>query len=143
VPQNHLVSERRRGAAASLCGLAFPAGSATGFSVRSRDRAGRCPVTSIAMFWIDAHRSREHGALHGAGPRPVQGLLEGLGGGLLVAFLPQPSPIFPTLPLQLEVGPQNQRGPMVPRALKMQHRRPDSPLKAGELHFYVSLLPTS
>jgi len=30
------------------------------------------------MFWIDAHRSREHGALHGAGPRPVQGLLEGL-----------------------------------------------------------------
>ena len=32
---------------------------------------------------------------------------------------------------------------MVPRALKMQHRRSDPPLKAGELHFYVPLLPTS
>jgi hypothetical protein len=32
---------------------------------------------------------------------------------------------------------------MVPRALKMQHRRPDPTLKAGELHFYVPLLPTS
>jgi hypothetical protein len=32
---------------------------------------------------------------------------------------------------------------MVPRALQMQHRRPDPPLKAGELHFYVPRLPTS
>jgi hypothetical protein len=46
-------------------------------------------------------------------------------------------PIFPTSPLQLEVGPQGQGGSMVPRALKMQHRRPDPPLKAGDLDFYV------
>jgi hypothetical protein len=32
---------------------------------------------------------------------------------------------------------------MVPRALKMQHRCPDPPLKAGDFDFYVSLLPTS
>jgi len=32
---------------------------------------------------------------------------------------------------------------MAPRALKMQHRRPDPPLKAGELDFDVPLLPTS
>ena len=51
--------------------------------------------------------------------------------------------VFPTSPLQLEVGPQDQGGPMVPRALKMQHRRPDPPLKAGELDFDVPLLPTS
>ena len=62
------------------------------------------------------------------------------------ADLAEPSsqaPIFPTSPLQLEVGPQDQGGPMVPRALKMQHRRPDPPLKAGELDFDVPLLPTS
>jgi hypothetical protein len=51
-------------------------------------------------------------------------------------------PIFPTSPLQLEVGPQDQGGSMVPRALKMQHRRPDPPLKAGDLDFYVPPLPT-
>jgi len=56
---------------------------------------------------------------------------------------PQPPPIFPTSPLQLEVGPQDLGGPLVPRALKMQHRRPDPPLKAGDFNFYVSLLPTS
>jgi len=56
---------------------------------------------------------------------------------------PQLPSIFPTSPLQLEVGPQDQGGPMVPRALKMQHRRPDPPLKAGDLDFYVPLLPTS
>jgi hypothetical protein len=55
----------------------------------------------------------------------------------------RPPPIFPTSPLQLEVGSQDQGGPMVPRALKMQHRRPDPPLKAGELDFDVPLLPTS
>jgi hypothetical protein len=32
---------------------------------------------------------------------------------------------------------------MVPLALKMQHCRPDPPLKAGELDFDVPLLPTS
>jgi len=32
---------------------------------------------------------------------------------------------------------------MVPRALKMQDRRSDPPLKAGDLDFYVPLLPTS
>ena len=31
---------------------------------------------------------------------------------------------------------------MVPNALKMQHRRPDPPLKASDLDFYVPLLPT-
>jgi hypothetical protein len=46
-------------------------------------------------------------------------------------------------PLELEVGPQNQSGVMVPRALKMQHRCSDPPLKAGELDFQMSLLPTS
>jgi len=50
---------------------------------------------------------------------------------------------LPTSPLQREVGPQDQGGPIVPRALKMQHRRPDPPLKAGELDFDVPLLPTS
>jgi hypothetical protein len=44
-------------------------------------------------------------------------------------------------PLQLEVGPQNQSRVMVPRALKMQHRCSDSPLKAGELDFQMPLLP--
>jgi hypothetical protein len=56
---------------------------------------------------------------------------------------PRPSPIFPASPLQLEVGPQDQGGPMMPRALKMQDRRSDPPLKAGDLDFYVPLLPTS
>jgi hypothetical protein len=51
--------------------------------------------------------------------------------------------MFPTSPLQLEVGPQDQGGPVVPSALKMQQRRPDPPLKAGDLDFYVPLLPTS
>jgi len=55
----------------------------------------------------------------------------------------RPPPIFPASPLQLEVGPQDQGGPMVPSALKMQHRCPDPPLKAGDFDFYVSLLPTS
>ena len=32
---------------------------------------------------------------------------------------------------------------MMPRPLKMQHRRPDPTLKAGDLDFYMSLLPTS
>jgi hypothetical protein len=31
---------------------------------------------------------------------------------------------------------------MVPRALKMQDRRSDPSLKAGDLDFYVPLLPT-
>jgi hypothetical protein len=52
VYQNHLVSERLRGAVARLCGRAFPAGSAMGFSVRPRARSkterARGPVTSIA-----------------------------------------------------------------------------------------------
>jgi hypothetical protein len=56
---------------------------------------------------------------------------------------PRPPPIFPASPLQLEVGPQDQSSPMVPRALKMQDRRSDPPLKAGDLDFYVPLLPTS
>jgi hypothetical protein len=60
-----------------------------------------------------------------------------------VALSPQPPPIVPTSPLQLEVGPQNQGGSMMPRVFKMQHRRPDPPLKAGELDFDVPLLPTS
>ena len=46
-------------------------------------------------------------------------------------------------PLELEVGPQNQSGVMVPRALKMQHRCSDPPLKAGELDFHMPRLPTS
>jgi hypothetical protein len=55
----------------------------------------------------------------------------------------RPPPIFPMLPLQLEVGPQNQSGVRVPRALKMQHRGSDPPLKAGELDFHMPRLPTS
>ena len=47
------------------------------------------------------------------------------------------------LPLQPEVGPQNQSGFSVPRALKMQHRGSDPPLKAGELDFHMPLLPAS
>src|SRR5260370_26500758 len=56
---------------------------------------------------------------------------------------PRPPPIFPASPLQLEVGPQDQGGPMVRSALKMQHRCPGPPLQAGDFDFYVSLLPTS
>ena len=46
-------------------------------------------------------------------------------------------------PLLLEVGPQNQGSFMMPRPLKMQHRRPDPTLKASDLDFYMALLPTS
>jgi hypothetical protein len=63
-----------------------------------KDRAGPCPVACIAsrcgtprltIFWIAVGHSGlprplkhwEHGALHGAGPRAVQGLLEGLAEG--------------------------------------------------------------
>lgn len=46
-------------------------------------------------------------------------------------------------PLQLEIGPQNQSGFRLSRALEMQDRGSDPPLKAGELDFYVPLLPSS
>ena len=64
-------------------------------------------------------------------------------GYLWIARSPQRPPMNPISPLQLEVGPQDQGGPVVPSALKLQHRRPDPPLKAGDLDFYVPLLPTS